>query len=318
MTRAGTSLVELYAALTGLGPLDLVAGAALPRLPAFERLLSRSDPVTAPADWRRWALAVAGLAAPPGDLPVGATLAAAAKLEAAAGTWLVLAPVHLTAGLSSVQLHSAGVLSLAPDAAGRLAARLNAELGAPQQRVYACGEHLLLQVDAALDLRCADPEALAGRDLGGALPEGADGGRLRRLMTELQMWLHDDPPLALEGLPINGLWPWGGGRGALAGTPRWPVLVSRDPFLCAVHAQAPGTAPRVAAQLVNWRFAALHAAAEPLARAEQEWFAPLATALARGALAAATVHYAGRAWRVTRRQRWRAWIRPRPWWEQGA
>jgi hypothetical protein len=309
--------VQFHAALTDLAPPEMHAEQALPRLPTLERLLSRADRAPAPADWRRWALAVAGLAAPPGDLPVGATLAAADGLDAAAGTWLVAAPVHFVAALTHVRLHAAGVLAQAPAAAAALAARFNATLGTREQRLRAVGSLLLLQVDGALALSTVDPDALAGRDVGEALPSGPDGGHIRRLMTEVQMWLHDAAP-AGEGMRVNGLWLWGAGRGLLAGEAAWPTLETGDPFLHAAHAVYAGRAARPGARLATWRLADFAADGAPLARAEAHWFLPLAAALARGTLQMATIHYAGQAFRLQRHQRWRVWVRPRPWWELAA
>jgi hypothetical protein len=310
--------MELYAALTGLGPLELAPGHAPARLPVLERLLARGTPVAAPADWRRWALGLAGIAAGPGELPVGATLAAAGGLDAHRGTWFLASPVHLAAGLSTVRLHGAGVLALAPATAAQLAARWQREFGAEEAALHACDGQLLLQLPGEREARCRDPDTLAGCDLGESLPEGRDGARLRRLMTELQMWLHADPPRSLEGVAVNALWPWGGGRAPLTGSGRWPPLEGEDAFLAAARRLHPDRGTPPARRLAVWRYAAHAAEPDPLARVDAAWLAPLAAALGSGALDCATVHYGARAWRLTHRQRLRFWARPRPWWEQGA
>jgi hypothetical protein len=306
--------VHLHAALTDLAPLEVHAEHALPRLPALERMLARASRAAAEGDWRRWALAVAGLAAPAGDLPVGATLAAAHGLDASSGTWLVAAPVHFVATPTHVRLHAAGVLAPGREAATALAARFNEALGSREQRLRAVASLLLLQVDGALAVGSEDPDALAGRDVGGALPTGPDGGRVRRLMTEAQMWLHDAPP-AGAGPQVNGLWFWGAGRAPLEGEAVWPALDSSDPFLRAAREVYAGRAAGAGARLASWRLADFAPDAAPLARAEAHWFEPLEEELAAGTLQSATIHYGGQVFRLHRRQRWRLWVRPRPWWE---
>ena len=318
---------ELFAALVDLAPCDEPpAGGSLPRMPALERLLARATPLAAPADWRRGALTAAGLAAPPGDLPVGATVAAAAGLPAAAGTWLLATPARLVATLTRVRL-AATLAPLEPGLAALLVERCNAALGGAGGTLHAAGGELLVQADAALTLESSDPAPLCGLEIGAALPRGTDGARIARLMTELQMWLHAQSSSAAAGalrLPEGGnaLWLWGGGRVPLAGVARWPELDSADPFLKAarsVTAAGTGTdsGSRIA-RIVTWRLASLAGDGRVLEAADEQWFAPLAGALARGEYSAATLHLCGRAFRLRPGQRWRVWRRPRPWWVQTA
>jgi len=320
-------MAELFAALVDLAPCDEPPPAAsLPRLPALERLLSRATRLVAPADWRRCALAAAGLGAAAGDLPIGATLAAAAGLPATTGTWLLATPVRLVATLTRLRL-AATLGPLAPGRATELAQRCNAALGGEGFALHAAGGELLVHADAALALESSDPAPLAGLEIGTALPRGPDGWRVGRLMAEIQMWLHGQSRSGAAGLPEGGnaLWLWGGGRAPLTGMAGWPELDSADPFLHAARAAgapAPaggvpgggaGAAPR-AARIVTWRLDSLAAHERGLEAADQHWFAPLAAALARGEYSAATLHLCGRAFRLTPGQRWRLWRRPQPWW----
>ncbi len=78
------------------------------------------------------------------------------------------------------------------------------------------GMHLIHQ-GAAMLLCCRDPLDAAPADFvcisGGLLPDrhppGRDGGRLMRLLAEIQMWLHAHPPNAGREMPVAGLWFWG-------------------------------------------------------------------------------------------------------------
>jgi hypothetical protein len=306
---------SFYAAVTDLPALEAAeadAGSRLPRLPAFERLLARGERTPADPDWRRWALGLAGLAAPPGDLPLGRLLAAAHGLEALADTWLAATPVRLIAGLTRVRMDPAGPVALAPAAAAELAARFNAEWGGETCALHALGSELVLRHHGALALTSVDPATLAGRDIEAGLPAGPDAGRITRLMTELQMWLHAAPRP-----PCNGLWLWGAGRAPLAGAPRWPQLDCADPFVRAARACHPGTAA-AAARLVHWRAEELLARGEPFAALDAAWFVPLGRALAVGELAQAELHLGTTTLRLRPRQRFRVWVRRRPWWELAA
>jgi hypothetical protein len=305
---------ELYAALTDLLAPDADAVEGLPRLPLGERLLSRAECRPAPPDWRRWALGLAGLDPPAGDLPIGRTLAAhQGHRPGEEATWFVATPVHLVAGLTRLQFHARGALTLPPGAAAALAARFTTDWADPTLALVEAGEALLLRAAGRFDVATVDPARYAGRDVGEALPGGADAGRLERLMTELQMWLHGRPPASAEGLPVNALWLWGAGHAPLAGAAEWPALDGGDAFLAAATAVVPGTTGR--ARFESWSLAALAREGRAFAESDARWFGPLAAALRSGALDAARLHVGGQEFVLRPRQRWRYWVRPRPWWE---
>jgi hypothetical protein len=305
---------ELYAALTDLIAPEGDALDSLPRLPLAERLLSRAERRPAPADWRRWLLGLAGLEPPAGDLPVARTLAAHHGHPLADGTsWLVATPVHLVAGLTRLQFHAHGALTLAPGVAQRLAERFAQDWRDPSLALVPAGALLLLRTAARYDVATADPAVYAGRDVREALPTGADAGRLERLMTELQMWLHGERPVSVEGLAVNALWLWGGGQVPLAGAATWPQSGSADAFLTAAAAVAPGTLG--AARFEHFSLAALARAGQAFADCDALWFAPLAAALRGGAVGGARIHAGAQEFVLRPAQRWRGWVRPRPWWE---
>jgi hypothetical protein len=309
----------LLAALTDLEPVEADGAAEPPRLPALERLLARAEPLPGDADWRRFVLGALGLRAPGDELPLARTIARAGGLDDGEGTWLVATPVHLVATLSDVRMDPAGPLPLEAAVASALAAAVGDACGDPGFSLHAVGGVLLARFARPLEVRTADPAPLAGRAIDGRLPAGADGGVLRRRMTELQMLLHERAWRAGD-VAVNALWLWGAGRGPIEGRAAWPALETDDPFLVALHALDARPAPRDDTRLATWRLAALGAEGDAFAAAERAWFAPLEAALAAGTVAEATVHFAGRGWRVRRAPRWRWWqrARPRPWWELAA
>ncbi len=310
-------MYHLHAALTDLAvsdPDDAVS--TLPRLPVLERLLAGADRAAAPLDWRRWALSVAGLSVPPGDLPIAHTLATAAGVALQAdATWFVATPVRLVAGMSRVHFDGQGPLVLDGAARAALVERFARDFADGTLLLVDAGGQLLLRVAAALEVATRDPATLTGRSLGDGAPRGADAGRLQRLATELQMWLHAQPVTAVDGRGANGLWLWGAGRAPLAGAARWPVLACDDAFLGAAAAGADTVPGRV---LESLAVADLVRAGDTVADADQRWFEPLAARLRDGELSGAELHCAGRVYRLRRGQRWRVWRRVRPWWESFA
>lgn len=309
---------ELLAVLADLDAVDPDDAAELPpRLPALERLLARAERVAAAPDWRRFVLERLGLGVDGDELPLGATVAAAAGLPAGNGTWLLATPLHLLATLSDVRLHPAGPLPLDAARAAAIAAHVTAGCGDPGFAVHACGATLLAHFADALDVATMDPAPHAGRRIDVQLPRGRDGGRLRRRMTELQMLLHDAPAPAGE-VPVNALWLWGAGRTAPAGRAAWPAVASDDAFVRALHRLDGERLDRPDARLVTWRLASLAEHGDAFGRADAEWFGSLADDLSRGRVSRATLHFAGRAYALRPAQRWRFWLKPRPWWELAA
>lgn len=87
----------------------------------------------------------------------------------------------------------------------------------------------LLHADAALLLSCRDPldarplsfAAISGKMLPNRHHEGADGGRLNRLMAEIQMILHQQQPASRQqsgSVAVSGIW--------LSNPTAWPQAVA--------------------------------------------------------------------------------------------
>lgn len=183
-----------------------------------------------------------------------------------------------------------------------------------------------------LDATTHDPQPLAGRDAGAWLPSGPGGARLRRLMTEIQMWLHTHPlnesRLRRGEPPVNGLWLWGIGGDPLQPVASLPGLSTDDPFLRRLwHAAGAECAP-TPVSLEAWHAAATPSAivsiglgalerdpAAALVRVEERWFAPLESALASGAISGARLFLDGTVATVGRYDRLRFW-RPRRAWHE--
>jgi hypothetical protein len=303
------------------------------RSTVLERLLVRASQAVALVDWRADALRVIapGLTSMPPVATVALRGAATAVALAGAaspgpvppGRWACIAtPVHLNAGLSSVSMPFDGVLTLEPHESVTLAEDFNAIFGGAAggagARMRVCAAAVLVcEFDASLDVETHDPETLVGRDLFAVQPGGSDGGRLRRLMSELELWLFDhgiNRARAAAGRPtVTGFWLWGGGPigAAIPAVQGWTA--GRDPLFAAFGNETrwPSDAGQGSGVIVS---SAQPGSAEWRA-VEECWLEPAAAALEAGALTRFELSAGARRFRVERGFNWKFWRRARPWWE---
>jgi hypothetical protein len=195
---------------------DQDAGAGLQRLPLLETLLARSRVTALAADWRGWLAARSGNASCRLSTPA-ATVAAAYGAGPSPGqvpgqVWLAT-PVHYFAGLDTVHLHPAGLLRLDNEAQQRLTADFAHVFADSPWQLRSFGQRELLLVGPAITASGADPAYFAGRDPSPGLPRGEGAATLRRLGSEMEMWLYEHPLNLERGhrgeLPVTTLWLWG-------------------------------------------------------------------------------------------------------------
>ncbi|HEX4239952.1 MAG TPA: hypothetical protein VHZ53_00965 [Steroidobacteraceae bacterium] len=301
----------------------------------IERLLARAEPAALTRDWRRDAFEViAADGAPmPGVAPcawwaeqarmgirpaaAGATGLPGTRVSGAAraGTVLLATPVEYLAEMSNVRLADTGILAVAPEEATALAADFGRVLGDGETRLAAApsGRLFCMHNREIVGTTC-DPQSAAGRHIQEFLPSGRDGAPLRRLMSEMEMWLYEhevNRRRTAAGLPVvSGLWLWGGG----------PQLESLPP----THGSAAGDDPlfdafQVSATAARGDAAVMAVAAQPGGAAWREldacWLEPTLAALEAGRVAELRLSAGQRSFRLTGRGLRRFWRRPRPWWE---
>jgi len=224
-------------------------GGVAPRMPAAEWLATRGQRRASPVPaWRQWLLAGAGVEPRLLDrFPPGPCVYAASNGVLPRGTWACARPVHLLTALDHLRLSPERLL-LDPDETRALAADLNRHLDGTGFRLHAAdsGEWLVECADR-VDCASVEPAQAAGRNLRDLMPAGPDGARVRSLMNELQMLLHEHPVnerRAARALPaVNSLWLWGFGTATLSAGLELPPLVTDDPWLAGLWS-AHGTAPR--------------------------------------------------------------------------
>ena len=301
--------------------------------------------------WRAWLAARLGhdaLAA----LAPASVAAAAGPAEPSAGeavprfAWIAT-PVHLIATLTSVYLDPLGLLRLAPAERAELVRAFNENFAALGWRLVATRAGALIASGPAPDgaVETSEPERLLGASVAAALPRGPGAGPLRRLGSEIEMWLHGLPLNAARvraGVPpLSTLWLWGGGplaaasaassRSAPDTAPARAVLFSDDAYveglahatatswqpaprsLAAVPVGAPSTlvaVPALQAEAAPPESGALPAQAHELEAFDRVWIAPAIERLARGELTRLAVVANDRCAHLTARDRWKLWRRP--------
>ncbi|HEU4778775.1 MAG TPA: hypothetical protein VFS58_02725 [Steroidobacteraceae bacterium] len=302
-------------------------------MPNFDWLLRFAERVERIEDWRSWLSADLG-AFDLARMSV-AQCCALRTLPAASSrnAWLAT-PVHLEARIDHVRLADRGLLRLSAQERDSWRQDFSLAFG-PEYALHDAGERgFLLSGAAPARVASVDPSRLLDADIGQALPTGPSAGELRRLGTEIEMWLHGAPAnVAREHLRsrrVSALWLWGGGSlgdGATETAPTADVTESRkpqvfggDPFLTALAGISVDPAPRSFSELdaggkhIVVELAPMSGAtSEALAELETHWFAPARAALNSGNADAIDVVANDRRFRVGRRPGWRLWRRRASW-----
>ncbi len=199
------------------------AAPAFANLPGIEQLARFGERARLPRGWREALLPRTARTDLEGVAPA-CVAAAAVEMSCPASPptlppgahsacWIAT-PLHLRAGLQRLHLDPGGLL--------RLPAAEQAQLSAGFARSFAAsgyvlaplssGDFLLLTPDIA-PLATSEPARCAGRDLSALMPSATAPAPLRRLLTEMEMWLHTDPVnaqrLQRDAPAVTSLWPWG-------------------------------------------------------------------------------------------------------------
>jgi len=317
------------------------AAAAFARVPGLEAVGRFGMRARLADGWRAWLAHWAGRAelsdVAPAEIAAALLGGTDGPGEQKVARWIAT-PVQLRATHTQVLLEHFGLLALAPAEQTLLAAEFARTFGPSLSLApLPSGDFLLTTPDLAAPLT-TEPARGAGGEVTASLPQGAAAGPLRRLVTEIEMWLHALPlneARAQRGEPrVTALWPWG----ACGGTRRpevrraadVPPAFGRDPWLAGLwHLQ--GSASRALPQRLD---AVLGAGAEravvvaevgrelqrshpdtvadAVARLDERFVFPAWRALASGELARLTLVVSDLRVQLGRGGRWRLWRRARP------
>jgi hypothetical protein len=332
-------LLHCHLLLKGVFPEMAVAA---PRLPALESMLAFSharELTEGGADL--WLCNHFGVARQ-NDLPVAPFAALGDGLAPGGQFWLHADPVHFHLLRDSITLADCVPFDLAADEAAQLADALNRHFAADGMQFFAPhANRWYLRLAAAPDIRTHPLAQAIGRDVDHLLPQGADAMQWHGWLNEAQMLLHAHPVnLAREErglLPVNSIWPWGGGvllqPAALPFSHVWAqdVLVrglvqanggAAQPLPSSAlewleQAQGGGTHLLVLDDLENADFRGDTGNwNEALEYLERHWFSPLLEATRRGRVAGVDLHLAGlhqvKNFALERDELWKFWRRPKP------
>jgi len=211
--RVRVALPWLQAALAETSASDtLPAMHALRWLGGRGRLLSGES-----RGWREWLLEPVGGADFLSQWPAGPALALANDLTAPGpGSWCVAQPVHLVAGLDHLRLAPLAQAALTEEDARALGELVGSHFATDDLTVAAFVQGAwLLRFTRPINCSTQPPDAVVGHNVHDFMPAGRDGARVRSLMNEIQMLLHEHPVNQRRErarlLPVNGWWLWGFG-----------------------------------------------------------------------------------------------------------
>jgi hypothetical protein len=229
-------------------------------------------------------------------------------LDASAGHWFFAHPVHVQIARNHLLMGDPRQLPIDEASSRALfdaAKPYFDELGKPL--LYGDAQTWFVRADDWTGLRTASPDAAAGQNLSGWMPEGEGALASRKLQNEVQMLWHEHPAneaRQARGLPpVNSYWMWGGasapapalnGGAVFAGDcPAWIAALAtperRQPDFAAV-ASGEGKATVVLGSLMaaaigsDWGSWLMQ-----LQRLEEQWLAPALQGLKTGAAGGVTL-----------------------------
>ena len=223
--------------LPGLhGPFPGLHKDSVPRLPALETLLAKAGRRRRPyTTFYRQLCGLFGVEKVPGrDLPIAPLSRLADDTGHPDGIWMRADPVHLKAGLNDLTLVDTSDITLSQHDA--------ILLGTPMHEIFAelgwdfeipMAKRWYLRLDDYPELETTEMSEVRGRDVQHLMPRGGDRPRLDRVMTEVQMMLHNNQhnlEREWRGEPVlNSLWFWGCGCLPERVTAPWSRIISDDP-----------------------------------------------------------------------------------------
>lgn len=239
MSDADRAITALFPGLLGPQPeLAQTDPAARPDLSTLESLLTHATARTFPAGGLSEELARLLQIPVPADedFPWAALSGLADDLDTAQGWWLRIDPVYLQADRDRVFLLAHEELHLTRAQADALVASLNAHFKADGWHIHAPHpQRWYLRLEQPAAIRTTTLYEAFGHDVHRCLPVGEARSRWHTWLNECQMLLAEHPVNvereAHAQMPVNSIWPWGGGRQPARATTPWHCIVADEPAL---------------------------------------------------------------------------------------
>lgn len=311
-------------------------------LPALATLLARGSQKTLPDDsMDAWLCRTFGVEKQD-DWPVAAFTLLADGGKPGSDFWLLAEPVHLQLQRDRLVLMDSGNLDITQDEANSLTTALNEHFADEGLSFFPTrpGHWHLRLAHPPVHLETHSLDTAIGRNIRNMLPSGPDGKRWHSLLNETQMLLHRHPVNEAREqrglLPVNSIWPWGGGVLPTGMAHRFAQIMA-DSALARGLAVATGTpCANVPETVVEWLHAPqagshlavldalrtpalygdIHLWRETLLHLERDWFGPLRRALSRGKISRLTLYAFDsgqtKSFSVSRTDLWKIWLRAKP------
>src|SRR5262249_27090661 len=230
--------------------------------------------------------------------------------EAHSSTRWIATAMHLRAGLRHLHLDHRGLLRLPEAEQGQLSADFARTLApSPYALEPLPSGEFLLDPPGLATVATSEPARCVGGALDAFVPAGAAAAPLRRLLAEIEMWLHTQPLNESRrqrgAMTVTSLWPWGASGRIVRPAPgvraALPLGFGRDAWLDGLW-RLQGSAARPAPQRLEEVLAAgaragvvlvelggeLHGepdtVADALQRIDERVVSPAVAALRNGAL----------------------------------
>jgi len=169
-----------------------------------------------------------------GTTPAALLAARCSELPENTRQYWVASPFHAQLGRDRVHVLAEAELPWCEEDAEWLCTILNPLLQQQGMHLLPVGAAMLLACEQALDAHPVSFAAIAGRLLPDRHPDGADGGRLARLLAEIQMLLFQHPAAHRRErgeVDVNGVWFWGATDVSDTAQPRHIATITCNPVL---------------------------------------------------------------------------------------
>lgn len=121
----------------------------------------------------------------------------------------VVSPYHVRLIRSTLRLMPDSMLAWSEKEAEAVRDMMNPHLNHYGMKLFAVDKALILGCDREWDVAPENFADISGGLMTNTMPAGSDAGEWMRMLSELQMLLHQHPLYNAEGVQIHGLWLWG-------------------------------------------------------------------------------------------------------------
>lgn len=244
------------------------------------------------------------------------------KLPDDGSCWLRADPVTMRADMTQVFTVSCGFADLDEAERAEISRIVKAALQHEGINASDCQNgHWCFQLDAPLEFDFMPLHEVLGLDVAEALPSSPGAVRWKRLLTEIQVDLHQGEVNARRRASgrqeINSVWFWGGGTLPAIGEKVFDTVYSNDPvsrgLAIASGSQLAGQdrfTPQQGTVLIDWVMASADAVRE--ASALEKFVQEILAEASRSGHDLTLLDGSGTTWELVRAWQWRLWKRSKP------